>query len=55
MGGVVFRPIRQALSYHIAIVCRSRDRLPRPARDFVAVLSQQIQDRAEAVARYAEH
>lgn len=53
MGGVVFRPIRQALTYHIAIVCRARDRLPRPARDFVDVLSRQIQERADAVARYA--
>jgi DNA-binding transcriptional LysR family regulator len=54
MGGVVFRPIRQALSYHIAIVCRARDRLPRPAREFVEVLSKQIQERSQAVARYAE-
>ncbi len=55
MGGVVFRPIRQSLSYHIAIVCRARDRLPRAARDFSEVLGRQIRDRAEAVARYATH
>lgn len=53
MGGVVFRPILQALTYHIAIVCNRRERLPRAARDFVEVLGGQISERVQAVERYA--
>lgn len=53
MGGVVFRPIRQPLTYHIAIVCKERSRLPRAARDFAEVLAGQLTERVEAVGRYA--
>lgn len=54
MGGVVFRPITQALTYHIAIIAAGREYLPRHALDFVEILSAQIQTRVESVARYTK-
>lgn len=52
MGGVVFRPIRQFLTYHIAIVCKARDRLPRQGMEFAEILSQQILERIEVISGY---
>jgi DNA-binding transcriptional LysR family regulator len=54
MGGVVFRPIRQKLTYHIAIVCGGRENLSRPACAFADLLARQISDRIEALSGYIQ-
>jgi len=54
MGGVVFRPIRQYLTYHIAIVCKARDLLPRQALEFTNILSGQITARIKMLDGYSD-
>jgi hypothetical protein len=53
MGGVVFRPIQQSLTYYIAIVCKGKERLSRPALEFADILAVQIVDRIAVVNGYA--
>lgn len=43
MGGVVFRPIKQNLTYFIAVVAARREELPREALKFVDLFGQQLQ------------
>lgn len=52
MGGVVFRPIRQELTYHVSLITPSRDRLSRSALEFVEVLSEQLARRVADVQRF---
>lgn len=47
MGGVAFRPIRQNLTYYIAIVCASRARLSRQAQDLAGILAEQLDKRVQ--------
>ena len=53
VGGVVFRPIKQKLKYHIGIVCRRRGMLPRRALEFAEILAAQLRERVDSVQRYA--
>lgn len=52
MGGVVFRPIKQDLKYHVSIIAPGRDRLSRAALEFVDVLSEQLSKRVRDIQRY---
>ncbi len=49
MGNVVFRPIVQDLTYHIAIISAGRELLSRQALEFVDVLSHQLNERVDEV------
>lgn len=51
MGGVVFRPVRQRLTYFVSIVAAGRERLPRPALAFAESFAAQIEARVRAVRR----
>jgi DNA-binding transcriptional LysR family regulator len=53
MGGVVFRPIQQELTYFVAVITPSLDRLSRPALEFVDVLTEQLSKRVSEVEGYA--
>ena len=53
IGGVVFRPIKQDLKYHIAIVTLGRDRLSRPALELADIIAGQLAERVTAVENYA--
>lgn len=48
-GGVVFRPLKQSLTYYVTVVCSSREQLSRPALEFVDLFATQMQDRIEYV------
>lgn len=54
MGGVVFRPVLQDLTYHVSLIAAGRDRLSRPALEFVEVLSAQLDRRVREVRRFRE-
>jgi len=49
MGGVVFRPIKQKLTYFVAIVTARREDLSREALKFVDLFGQQLQARVDKV------
>ena len=49
MGGVVFRPLQQDLTYSIALIAAGRDLLSRQALTFVEQFSQQLSDRVQYV------
>ncbi len=51
MGGVVFRPIRQNLKYHVSVIAAGRDRLSRSALEFVETIAAQLSSRVEKVQR----
>ena len=52
MGGVAFRPIRQNLKYHVAVISPGRHRLPRHAIEFSEIFAAQLTERVERVAAY---
>lgn len=54
MGGVVFRPVLQDLKYHVSLIAPGRDRLSRPALEFVEVLSAQLDRRVREVQRFRD-
>jgi len=45
MGGVVFRPIRQSLTYFVTVIAAGREQLSRQALQFVDLFSDQVRDR----------
>ena len=49
MGGVVFRPIEQNLTYFVTIVTAQRESLSREALKFVDFFSNQLKDRVDQV------
>jgi len=49
MGGVVFRPIKQKLTYFVAVVAARREDLSREALKFVDLFGQQLQARVDKV------
>ena len=49
MGGVVFRPIKQKLTYFVAVVAARREELSREALKFVDLFGQQLQQRVDQV------
>ncbi|MEP3276665.1 MAG: LysR family transcriptional regulator [Stappiaceae bacterium] len=49
MGGVVFRPIVQNLTYYVTIVTAGREQLSRQALEFVDQFSQQLSKRVKDV------
>ena len=53
MGGVVFRPIKQNLTYFITIVTARRESLSREALKFVDFFSTQLKDRVEEVRAFS--
>lgn len=55
MGGVVFRPIRQKLTYFVAVVAARREELSREALKFVDLFAQQLQLRVEKVEKLSSH
>lgn len=52
MGGVAFRPIRQNLKYHVAVISPGRHRLPRHAIEFSEIFAAQLTERVERVSAY---
>jgi len=52
MGGVVFRPLKQELQYHIALIASGKKHLSRPALKFVDILSAQLERRVNEVKGY---
>jgi DNA-binding transcriptional LysR family regulator len=54
MGGVIFRPVVQNLTYYVSIIAAGREHLPRQALDFVEVLSDQLTERVKKVHRFSE-
>ncbi len=52
MGGVVFRPIRQELNYHVAIIASGRDALSRQAVEFSERLAKRLAARVEYVSSF---
>lgn len=55
MGGVVFRPIRQKLTYFVAVVAARREELSREALRFVDLFAQQLQLRVDKVEKLSSH
>jgi hypothetical protein len=53
-GGVVFRPILQNLTYHVAIITPGQEHLSRSAMRFVDILSTQIDQRVAELKKYLE-
>ena len=49
MGGVVFRPIKQNLTYYIAVVASGREALSREALHFVDLFADQLEKRVSKV------
>jgi DNA-binding transcriptional LysR family regulator len=49
MGGVVFRPIKQTLTYSVAVVTAQREALPREALAFVELFAEQLEQRAKQI------
>ncbi len=49
MGGVVFRPIIQDLTYFVTVIAAGREHLSRQALAFVDLLAAQLDDRVRAV------
>ncbi|MEM7444502.1 MAG: LysR family transcriptional regulator [Pseudomonadota bacterium] len=54
IGGVAFRPIQQDLTYHIAVITRESESLPRVAAEFAEVIAAQMSERVRAVSKYAK-
>lgn len=52
MGGVVFRPIRQRLTYHLALIARNAEALSPAGRDLAAIIAARIEERLAALARH---
>jgi len=52
MGGVVFRPIRQELNYHVAIIAPGRDALSRRAVEFSQRLAACLAERVDEVSGF---
>lgn len=55
MGGVVFRPIKQKLTYFVAVVAARREELSREALKFVDLFAQQLQLRVNKVEELSSH
>lgn len=53
MGGVVFRPVAQNLTYFVTVIAAGRERLSRQALEFVDLLAGQLQSRIQHVEAYA--
>lgn len=51
-GGVVFRPLAQKLTYHVAVVCQSRGHLARHAFEFAEKISERLQERVKTAEGY---
>lgn len=51
-GGVVFRLVLQDLKYHVSLIAPGRERLSRPALEFVDILSAQLDQRVSKVQRF---
>ena len=49
MGGVVFRPILQSLTYYVTIVAAGREQLSRQALSFVDLFAAQLTARVKYV------
>ncbi len=49
MGGVIFRPIVQNLTYFVSVIAAGQDRLSRQALEFVELFSAQLTDRVKHV------
>lgn len=49
MGGVVFRPIKQNLSYYVSVVAARREGLPRETLRFVELFAEQLEDRVKQI------
>lgn len=49
MGGVVFRPVEQNLTYHVTIIAAGREHLSRQALSFVDLFSAQLAERVASV------
>ncbi|MDH5529598.1 MAG: LysR family transcriptional regulator [Paracoccaceae bacterium] len=54
MGGVVFRPIKQRLQYHVSLITPGRDRLSRPALELAEILAAQLSERVASVSRFGD-
>ena len=54
MGGVVFRPIQQKLTYFVAVIAARREELPREALKFVDLFAAQLEERVQQVAALTE-
>jgi len=52
MGGVAFRPIKQRLRYHVAVISRGRDKLTRHAQEFADVIIDHLADRVQSTQSY---
>lgn len=52
LGGVVFRPIRQTLTYNIAVVTRGRDTLSLEAGELTDIIIRQLTARVDEVRAY---
>ncbi len=49
IGGVVFRPLRQRLTYFVSVIAAGREHLSRPALSFVTFFAEQIEARVAQV------
>ena len=49
MGGVVFRPVVQKLTYYVTLITSGREHLPRPALEFAGILAEQLEERVTQV------
>ena len=54
IGGVVFRPIKQKLTYFVAVVAARREELSREALKFVDLFGQQLQLRVDKVEKLSD-
>ena len=54
MGGVVFRPIRQPLTYFVTVIVAGREQLSRQALQFVDLFAEQVQGRVQQVKALAD-
>lgn len=55
IGGVVFRPIRQPLTYFVTVIAPGREHLPRPALRFVELFAEQVRNRVRQVEALVEN
>lgn len=49
MGGVVFRPVKQALTYHVSVIAAARGRVPPQALEFAEILAAGLDERVAQV------
>ncbi len=54
MGGVVFRPIKQKLHYHISVITPGREYLSRPALELADIIIKKISTRVTEVSEMSE-